>query len=76
MGKKGSRKKKNYYKAEAEGPSYDEANESSQAANAKVDEISHLPFEQKKAAIRQLLIETGTDVVQNDNDPTGDGEYN
>lgn len=74
MGKKGSRKKKNYYKAEAEGPSYDEANESSQAANAKVDEISHLPFEQKKAAIRQLLIETGTDVVQNDNDPTGDGD--
>lgn len=33
-----------------------------------------LPLAEKKALIRQLLIETGTDVNKNDGDPTGDGD--
>jgi len=33
-----------------------------------------LPLAEKKALIRQLLIEIGTDVNKNDGDPTGDGD--
>jgi hypothetical protein len=69
-----SRKKNNFYEAEAKPISPDRAVRSRESASSKIDELANLSFEQKKAAIRQLLIDVGTDVVRNDNDPTGDGD--
>lgn len=74
MVKKKRPKKKNYYEPEAAGPSSEEVNESFQRTSYKIEEIDRLPLDQKKQAIRQFLIETGTDVNRNDNDPTGDGD--
>mmetsp|Transcript_13369 Transcript_13369/g.20635 ORF Transcript_13369/g.20635 Transcript_13369/m.20635 type:complete len:560 (+) Transcript_13369:125-1804(+) len=43
-------------------------------ASSRIDELAMLPLAEKKELIRQLLIEIGTDVSQNDGDPTGDGD--
>ncbi|KAL7541255.1 hypothetical protein ACHAXR_011342 [Thalassiosira sp. AJA248-18] len=50
--------------------------ESVAEASKKVNVLSRLPLPQQKAHIRQLLIEIGTNVSINDNDPTGDGDQN
>ena len=70
-----ARNKKNYYKKRS--TSNDEIrrlDESRNRASNKIDQLAFLPLEEKKALIRQLLIEIGTDVEKNDRDHTGDGD--
>ena len=43
-------------------------------ASSRIDQLAMLPLAEKKELIRQLLIEIGTDVDQNDSNPTGDGD--
>jgi hypothetical protein len=74
MVKKKGPKKKNYYQPSATGPSAEEMDESFQRTSYKIEEIDNLPLDQKKQAIRQFLIEAGTDVNRNDNDLTGNGD--
>ena len=72
--KKRCPKKKTYYKPEPDGPPRKETYESFQRASCRIEEINFLPLEEKKRTIRHFLIETGTDVNRNDNDPYGDGD--
>ena len=70
-----AKKKQNYYQ---ERPTSDDDfrryDQSKDLASKKIHQLALLPLLEKKALIRELLIETGTDVDQNDSDPTGDGD--
>lgn len=72
-----AKKKQNYYQGEGVTFSADDGRryfESKDSASDKINKIGLLPLAEKKAAIRELLIEIGTDVDKNDSDPTGDGD--
>ena len=71
-----AKKKQNYYQKERyiSRNDSDRHDKSHKKASNKIDRLAMLPLPEKKAMIRQLLIETGTDVEKNDNDPTGDGD--
>lgn len=56
------------------GDDHDRYFQSKDSASSKINKIGLLPLAEKKAAIRELLIEIGTDVDKNDSDPTGDGD--
>lgn len=55
-------------------PEADRHKNSQILAAQTIDSLDRLPLEEKKAAIRQILIGIGIDVAQNDGDPTGDGD--
>ena len=68
-------RKQNYYQ-EPRSTSRDEfrrLQQSKDLASSRIDQLAMLPLAEKKVLIRQLLIEVGTDVDQNDSDPAGDG---
>lgn len=68
-------KKQNYYRDRP--VSKDDSRrylQSKNIASRRIDDLSNLPLAEKKASIRELLIEIGTDVDKNDSDPTGDGD--
>lgn len=69
---------KNNYYSEGNKPdsnlTLSQAMESRQFASSKTDHLTNLSFDERKTAIREILIELGTDAVQNDNDPTGNGD--
>ena len=72
-----AKKKQNYYQGERHSYSADDGRryfESKDSASSKINKIGLLPLAEKKAAIRELLIEIGTDVDKYDSDPTGDGD--
>jgi hypothetical protein len=69
---------KNNYHSEGNKPdsnlTLSQAMESRQFASSKTDHLTNISFDERNTAIRETLIELGTDAVQNDNDPTGKGD--
>ena len=63
----------NYYRP-PKNLDHDRVNSSRSAADQTVESLAGLPLEQKKAAIRQIFIEIGVAVEENDNDAFGDGD--
>jgi len=69
------RKKQNYYQERpAASDEFHRHNQSRDHASSRIDQLAMLPLAEKKVLIRQLLQEIGTDVDQNDSDPTGNGD--
>mmetsp|Transcript_21747 Transcript_21747/g.33183 ORF Transcript_21747/g.33183 Transcript_21747/m.33183 type:complete len:252 (+) Transcript_21747:148-903(+) len=69
------RKKQNYYQERpAASDEFRRHNQSRDLASSRIDQLAMLPLAEKKVLIRQLLQEIGTDVDQNDGDPTGNGD--
>ena len=69
-------RKQNYYQERAKPTSKDfhRLQKSSNLASCRINQLAMLPLAEKKELIRQILVEIGTDVDQNDSDPTGDGD--
>ena len=52
----------------------DRLNASRDSADRAVGRLEHLPYAEKRAAIRRLLCDIGIDVARDDADPGGDGD--
>ncbi|EJK64939.1 hypothetical protein THAOC_14272 [Thalassiosira oceanica] len=52
----------------------DRLNASRDSADRAVGQLEHLPYFEKRAAIRLLLSDIGVDVARDDADPVGDGD--
>ena len=73
MGKK-SRKKNNFIASAVRSKSDQHHRDNVTSAFKKMDEVGRLSLQEQKDTFRNALIGMGTDVNQNDNDPTGDGD--